>query len=325
MKAIVIENYGDTHQLVLQDMPKPEVKAGHALLKIKAIGVNFIDIYMRRGEPFISIPLPFIPGVEAAGVVEAIGEGVTEVVPGDRVAYFGVLGSYAEYNSVKASQLIPLPENMSFEMGAAFPLQGMTAEYLMNDCYPIKLTDTILVHAAAGGVGLICVQWLKKLGAKIIGTVSTEEKAKIVYEAGADHVIIYTKQDFVEEVNRLTEGKGVDYIIDGVGKETFTKDLAAIKTRGTICLFGMSSGEAEPFSPNSLQNKSITLCGGNLMNYVNSREELLRRANNLLQGIAENWLKIKIDHIFPMEKAELAQKLLEERKAIGKIVLKIGE
>lgn len=319
MQAICITQYGDANVLQLKDIPKPRPKAGEALVRLKAAGLNFIDIYMRSGRR--DTPLPFIPGREGAGIVEAVGEGVTEVKPGDRVAYAGTLGSYAEYNIVKALQLIPLPDEISFEQGAAFPLQGMTAHYLLHDFYPIKPGMNVLVHAAAGGVGLLLVQWLKHLHARVIGTVSNEEKAAIAKAAGADDIVLYTKQDFVAETKKLTNEEGAEYIIDGVGKDTFTKDLEAVKTRGCICLFGSSSGPADPLAPNSLQTRSLTICGGTLDNHIRTREELLARAQDVLRGIREGWLKLKIDHVFPQAQAKEAQLALENRKTSGKVIL----
>lgn len=321
MKAIQITQYGDVNVLKLKQFPVSVPGEGEALVRLKAAGLNFIDIYMRTGRN--PRTLPFIPGLEGAGIVEAIGKGVSIVKPGDRVAYAGSIGSYAEYNIIKAAELIPLPEDMSFEQGAAFPLQGMTAHYLLHEYYHIKQGDHVLVHAAAGGVGLLLVQWLKHMGAVVIGTVSTEEKAKIAGEAGADHVIFYTKQDFVEETKKLTQDKGVDYIIDSVGQSTFTKDLDAARMHGHICLFGSSSGPVAPFAPNSLQNKSLTLSGGSLFNYVNTREELLMRAKEVCEGIQQGWLKLKINHIFPLEQAAQAQHMQESRQTTGKVILKI--
>lgn len=323
MKAIRIEQYGDANVLQFQDVSKPTPAPDEALVHLQAAGLNFIDIYMRRGDLRVAVQPPFIPGREGAGIVEAVGVDVTEVKVGDRVAYAGNLGSYAEYNTVKAALLIPLPKEISFEEGAAFPLQGMTAQYLVHEYYDIKANDTVLVHAAAGGVGLLLVQWLKHLGARVIGTVSTEEKAKIAKAAGADDIILYTQQDFVTETKNLTHGKGADYIIDGVGKDTFTKDLEAVRTRGSICLFGSASGPAEPLAPNSLQAKSITISGGSLFNYLSPRAELLKRAHDVLKGMREGWLNIKIDHAYPLEKAAEAQQKLEGRKTMGKVILKI--
>jgi len=323
MKAIRVNQNGDANVLQLQDMPQPQPGAGEALIRQKTAGVNFADIYMRIGRR--PVPVPFTPGLEGAGIVESTGDGVTEVKPGDRVAYAGHLGSYAEFAVVKASQLIPLPDEISFEQAAAFPLQGLTAHYLLHDYYHIKPGDNILVHAAAGGVGLLLVQMLKHIGARVIGTVSTDEKARIAREAGADDVIIYTKQEFVTEVKNLTHGKGADYIIDGVGKDTFTKDLEAARIRGCICLFGSASGPAEPLAPNSLQAKSLIVCGGSLGNHINSREELLMRTQDLFSGMKEGWLKFKIDRVLSLDRAAEAHQLLESRKTSGKVVLKINE
>lgn len=322
MQAIQIAQNGDAGVLQIKDLPKPKPKPGEALVRLKVAGLNFIDIYMRAGH--YPSPLPFIPGLEGSGVVEEVGEGVTEVKVGDRVAYTGALGSYAEYNTVKASVLIPLPDEVTFEQGAAFPLQGMTAHYLTREYFTIKPQSTVLVHAAAGGVGLLLVQWIKHMGATVIGTVSSDEKAKIAREAGADHVILYSKEDFVAAAKKITQGVGPDYIIDGVGKSTFTQDLDAVRIRGTICIFGAASGTAEPLQPNMLQVKSITLAGGSLFNYMNSREEILGRANAVLKGIQEGWLKLKIDHVLPLAEAAEAQRMLEGRKTSGKVLLKIS-
>lgn len=321
MQAIRISQYGDVNVLQMQTLPIPKPGPDEALVKLHAAGLNFIDIYMRTGR--YPHDLPFTPGLEGAGVVEAIGDEVTDMKVGDRVAYTGQIGSYAEYNVVKASKLIPLPASISFELAASFPLQGMTVHYLVNEYYPIKANDHILVHAAAGGVGLLLVQWLKHLGATVIGTVSTAEKAEIARQAGADHLINYTTEDFVLEVKKLTQNKGADYIIDGVGKTTFTKDLDAVKRRGHICLFGSASGPADPLLPNTLQSKSITLSGGSLFNYINTREELLKRANDVLNGITAGWLNFKIDHVLPLAEAVEAQSMLENRKTSGKVLLKM--
>jgi NADPH2:quinone reductase len=323
MKAIRIHGNGGVDVLQLQNVARPQPAAGEVLVRLKAAGLNFIDIYIRSGR--YPSPLPFTPGLEGSGIVEAVGEGVEEVSVGDRVAYTGSLGSYAEYNIVKSEQLIPFPTEMSFEQGAAFPLQGMTAHYLLHEYYDIKQADHILIHAAAGGVGLLLVQWAKHLGATVIGTVSTDEKAKIAHAAGADHIIHYTKQDFVTEVKKLTNGKGADYIIDGVGKSTFTKNIDAIRLRGHICIFGSASGPADPIAPNSLQAKSITLSGGSLFNYLSTREELLRRAQDVLTGLRDGWLKLKIGHILPLDQAAEGQRMLEARETMGKVILKIED
>jgi len=323
MKAIQIKHSGNSSVLEMQELTQPQPGKGEALVRLKAAGLNFIDIYMRTGQ--YPQQMPYTPGLEAAGVVEQIGEGVTEVKIGDRVAYTGNLGSYAEYNVVKAQQLIPLPNDLTFEQGAAFPLQGMTVHYLLHEYYAVKPGDFVLVHAAAGGVGLLLVQWLKHLKAKVIGTVSTVGKAKIARAAGADHVILYNQDDFAEETKKITGGEGAAYIIDGVGKSTFTRNLEAVRRRGWICIFGSASGVAEPLLPNALQAKSLTLSGGSLFNYLDTREELLYRAQAVLQGIREGWLKLHIDHVFSLDKAAEAQQMLEGRKTTGKVILKMSE
>jgi NADPH2:quinone reductase len=322
MKAITISSYGDAGVLKLTDAePKPSPAGGQVLVRIHAAGVNFVDIYQRRG--IYPVKLPFIPGLEASGVVEAVGEKVTGCRPGDRVAYNGHLGSYSEYTVIDAGRLVPLPNDMSFEQGAAFPLQGMTAHYLINDFRKPKKGDTVLVHAAAGGVGLLLVQWAKHLGATVIGTVSTEDKAAAARKAGADHVVLYTKQDFASETRRLTDGRGADLIIDGVGKSTFPGDLEAAAVRGHVVIFGAASGPADPIMPNSLMMKSISLSGGSLPNFTAAREDLLRRGEDVLNAIKSGWLKLRIDHVIPLAEAEKAHRLLEGRQSMGKIVLKV--
>ncbi len=319
MKAIRITNTGDASVLNLEDIPAPIPREDEALIKLKAAGLNFIDIYNRTGR--YERPLPFTPGYEGAGIVEKVGEGVTEVKVGDRVAYTGTIGSYAQMNVVKAADLIPLPDEISFEQGAAFPLQGITAQYLLHEFYPIKKGTTVLVHAAAGGVGLLLVQWLKHMGAVVLGTVSTQEKAAIAKAAGLDYAILYDQEDFVAKAKEYTQGLGPDYIIDGVGKTTFTRDLDAVKMHGHICLFGSASGPADPLLPNALQAKSLTISGGSIFNFINSRAELLKRANDVLKGIQEGWLNLRIDHVFPLQEAIAAHELLEGRGSVGKIIL----
>lgn len=323
MKAIRVHKTGDPSVLAVEELSTPRPGNGEALVQIKASGVNFVDIYQRSGQYPVS--LPFTPGFEGSGIVEAVGQGVTDLNPGDRVAYTGNLGSYAEFNVVHAKDLIPLAPGLTFEQGAAFPLQGMTAQYLLHEFYPIKRGDTLLIHAAAGGVGGLLVQWAKHMGARVLGTVSTEEKAKIALEEGADHVILYSKQDFAAEVKNLTAGRGADYIIDGVGRSTFPKDLEAVRERGHICVFGSSSGAAEPIAPRVLQARSLTLHGGSLFNFLDSRVELLMRAGEVLNGISEGWLKLRISNILPLQRAAEAHRLLETRKTIGKVILKAGD
>ena len=306
----------------MQEVTQPKPGAGEALVRVHAAGVNYADIYFRTGVVPKGIPLPFTPGIEGAGVVEEVGEGVHELKRGDRVAYKWSLGSYAEYDVVKAVDLVPLPDGVSFHDGAAIILQGLTAHYLVHEFYRIKRGSTVLVHAAAGGVGLLLVQWVKHMGAVVFGTVSTDEKAEIAREAGADNVILYTKQDFAEEVKKLTSGVGVDYVIDGVGKTTFTKTLDALKPRGWAILFGMPSGPADPLVPNSLMLKSLTISVGALGNYTVTRDELLRRAHDVFAGLREGWLKPRIDRTLPLAQAAEAHQLLESRQTAGKLILK---
>lgn len=319
MKAVQVSQHGGPDVLKIKDIQVGKPGPGQALVRLEAAGINFIDIYQRRG--IYPVKLPYTPGLEGAGVVEAIGEGVKNVKPGDRVAYVHEPGSYAEQNLVKAEHLIPLPSGISFEQGAAFPLQGMTAHYLLHEFRKVKPQDTVLIHAAAGGMGLLLVQWAKHLGARVLGTVSTEEKAKIAKAAGVDEIIIYTKQDFVEEVKRLTNGHGADFIIDGVGQATFPGNLKAAALRGNIVIFGAASGPADPISPNVLMGRSLTVSGGSLFNYILNTEELMMRAKAVIQGIQDGWLKLRIDSTFPLERAAEAQQKLEERKTSGKVLL----
>jgi NADPH:quinone reductase len=319
MKAIQISEYGGPEVLKIRETQIGKPGSGQALIRIEAAGINFIDVYQRRGT--YPVKLPYIPGLEGSGVVEAVGEGVNNVKPGDRVAYVHEPGSYAEQSLVKADHLIPLPSGLSFEQGAAFPLQGMTAHYLIYEFRKIKANDIVLIHAAAGGMGLLLVQWAKHLGARVLGTTSTEEKAQIAKEAGADEVILYTKQDFVAEVKRLTNGHRADLIIDGVGKTTFAGNLEAAALRGNIVIFGAASGPADPISPNALMGHSLTISGGSLFNYLLNTEELLSRAKAVIEGVQKGWLKLRIDQVFPLEKAAEAHQKLEERKTAGKVLL----
>lgn len=319
MKAIVVESHGDKDVLKLKDIDIPEPGRGQARIKVRAIGLNFIDIYYRRGQ--YQIDLPYTPGQEASGIVDAIGPAVTLVKPGDRVAYCGTIGAYAEFAIVPSEKLIPLPDHMSFDEGAAFPLQGMTAHYLIHEYRTIKAGETVLIHAAAGGMGLLLVQWAKHKRARVIGTVSSEEKEKAAREAGADEIIRYTEVDFVEETRKLTGGKGAELIIDGVGKTTFPGDLEACALRGNIVIYGSASGPADPVSPNAFQARSLTVSGGRLNNYLLTRDELLQRSHDVLRGIREGWLKLKVDHVLSLAEAPQAHNLLESRQSSGKIVL----
>lgn len=320
MKTLEVEKTGGPEVLRLQDIGGLEPpSAGQALVRIVFAGINFMDVSQRRG----SYPreVPFTPGFEAAGVIESVGDEVDDLKPGDRVAYTGEPGAYAEASLVRADRLIPLPDDISFEQGAAFPLQGMTAHYLLHEFRIPGPGDVVLIHAAGGGVGLFLVQWAKHLGAHVIGTTSTEEKAKIAREAGADEVIIYTKKDFSKAIHGLTNDHGADLIIDGVGKSTFKGDMEAVALHGQIIIFEASSGPADPISPNALMGKSVSLSGGSLLNFIARREELLHRANEVIKGIREGWLTLHIDRILDLEQAAEAHELLENRETSGKILL----
>ncbi len=319
MKAIRISQYGGPEVLKLEEVQLGPLQKNEVVVRLKACGVNFIDIYQRKG--IYPVPLPFTPGLEGAGIVEEISAEVQNVKVGDRVAFLHEPGAYAERCLVHEHALIPLPSKLSFEQGAAFPLQGMTAHYLLHEFRKVKKGDNVLIHAAAGGMGLLLVQWAKHLGARVIGTVSTEEKAKLAKELGADEIILYTKQDFATEVKRLTDKHGADLIIDGVGKTTFPGNLEAGARRGNIVIFGAASGPADPISPNTLMKSSLTVSGGSLFNYLLSREELLMRAQAVLEGIQSGWLKLQINQTFPLAQAADAHKNLESRNSTGKILL----
>lgn len=319
MHAIRVHRYGDPDVLVWGEAARAEPAPGQVLVKVIAVGVNFADIYQRRGRN--NPPLPFTPGLEASGVVEKVGAGVTAFRPGDRVASARAIGSYAQYCAVDATKLLALPSDISFEIGAAFALQGMTAHYLLHEFRPVQNGDSVLIHAAAGGVGRLAVQMAKHMGARVIGTVSTREKAAIAREAGADDVIVYTEKDFVEETKRLTGGEGVDLIFDGVSRSTFPGDLQAIKIRGHIVVFGSASGRADPVEPNILQGRSISLSGGTLGDFIRTPEEMQSRADFLFAGIREGWLTIKIDRALPLAEAAKAHALLESRQTSGKLLL----
>jgi len=324
MKAIRVEKTGGPEVLELQDVaPVEEPSPGQVIVRVVAAGVNFMDVQQRMGR--YPVQLPFTPGVEGAGVVESVAEGVTRVKPGDRVAYLMQPGAYAEASAVNADRLIPLPDEMSFEEGAAFPVQGITAHYLIHEFWLPKSGATVLVHAAAGGVGLLLVQWARHLGAAVIGTVSTLEKERIARDAGAEHVILYNDQDFVAETKRVTHGRGVDLIFDAVGKTTFAGDLQAAKARGHIVIYGASSGPADAISPNMLMPRALTVSGGSLANFVMTPEETMRRAHDVLRGIREGWLKLRIDRVLRLEQAAEAHQLLESRQTVGKLVLSSGQ
>ncbi len=320
MKAVRVHKYGGPEVLTMDDIPVPEPKAGEARIKIEAIGVNFIDIYQRTG--LYPIQTPFTLGSEGAGVVDAVGENVTEVKKGDRVAYAMVLGSYAEYAIVPAWRLAPVPSNIDAKSAATLMLQGMTAHYLTHSTYALKKGETALVHAAAGGVGLLLIQIAKQLGANVIGTVSTEAKAQLAKEAGANHVILYTQTDFLTEVKKLTDNRGVHVVYDSVGQSTFDKGLDCLRPRSYMVLFGQSSGPVPPFDPGKLAAKgSLFLTRPTLAHYTLDRNELLQRANDLFNWTASGKLKLRIEKTFPLAEAAEVHRQLEGRKTTGKVIL----
>lgn len=323
MKAIRVEKLGGPEVMKLEDIaPIEEPGPGQAVVRVVAAGVNFADVGQRRG--IYPREVPFTLGLEGSGVVESVGLGVTNVKPSDRVAFTGIPGTYAEVIVADADRLIPLPDDFTFEQGAAFPLQGMTAHYLIHEFRMPKAGDFVLVHAAAGGMGGLLVQWGRHLGSTVIGTTSSEEKARTAREAGAEHVIVYTDEDFVAETKRITKGHGADLIIDGVGKSTFKGDLEAVAIRGQIVIFGAASGPADPISPNALMGRAVSISGGSLQNYIRTREELMRRANDVIAGIRQGWLKLNIGAMLPLEQAIEAHELLESRKTQGKLILMVA-
>lgn len=319
MKAIRITEYGGPEVLRLAETDTAEPGPGQARIKNAAAGLNYIDVYQRVGK--YPVPLPFTPGHEGAGTVEAVGANVTNVKPGDRVAYLSPLGSYAESVVADAGTILPLPDNLTFEQGAAIPLQGLTAHYLLHDFRRIEPSETVLIHAAAGGMGLLLVQWAKHLGARVIGTTSTEEKANLARQFGADDVILYTQQDFAAETKRLTNGEGAHLIIDGVGKTTFAGNFEAAAMRGNIVLYGSASGTPDAFDPGVMGGKSLTLSAGSLFNFMRP-DETPRRVHDLMTGLSEGWLKLHIDRVLPLAEASEAHRLLEGRQSVGKLVLK---
>src|SRR2546430_1479485 len=321
MKAIRIHQFGGPDVLQYEDVPDPSPKAGEALIKIDAAGVNFIDTYQRSGA--YKVPLPVTLGQEGGGTVSAVGAGVTAgLKAGDKVAWTGVLGSYAESHAVPADRLITLPAGVTTKQGAAIMLQGMTAHYLASSTFPLKAGDTCLVHAGAGGVGLLLTQIAKIRGARVITTVSTDEKAKLSRDAGADHVVMYTSQDFEEEVKKITGGKGVPVVYDSVGQTTFAKSLNCLAPRGMLVLFGQSSGPVSPFDAQVLAQKgSLFLTRPTLVNYIATREELQQRSSDIFGWIAAGKLRIRMEFEFPLKEAAKAHQALEGRKTTGKVLL----
>ncbi len=321
MRAVRLEAVGDADQLVVESIPVPQPGPDAVLVRIDAAGVNFIDVYKRTG--LYKVPLPTTLGEEAAGIVVAVGANVADVAVGDRVAWTGVLGSYAEYVVVPASRAVPVPDTVSTLEAAAIMLQGMTAHYLTTSTFPLKPGDRCLVHAAAGGVGLLLVQLAKSRGAFVIGTVGTEEKAELARAAGADAVILYREQDFVAETMRITDGRGVSVIYDSVGQTTFLPGLDALAPRGMMVLFGQSSGPVAPVDPQLLNAKgSLFLTRPTLAHYASERDELLWRSGELFDLVSRGALTVRIGAEFPLDDTPGAHRALEGRKTTGKVVLR---
>jgi len=313
---------GDESVLHFKEIELAPPQPHEVRVKIMAAGINFIDIYERRGD--YPVPTPYTVGREGAGIIDAVGSGVKNFKQGDRVAFCAHRsGAYSQYANICQDLLIPLSDKLTFEQGAAFPLQGMTAHYLIFEFYKIQPGSTVLIHAAAGGMGLLLCQWASHLKAKVLGTTSSEDKANLALEAGCDKVIIYTNEDFVQECKTYTNDTGVDYIIDGVGKTTFPKDLEAVRMRGHIAVFGSASGRIDPISPNILQQKSITLHGGSLGCFMQNGDEMRMRADAVLEGVEQKWLNLRIGETLPLQLAGKAQNLLETRQTSGKVILTV--
>lgn len=320
MKAVQITEFGDQDVMVYKELQIPTPANDQVLVKLAASGVNFIDVYQRTG--LYKVKLPYVLGLEGAGVIEQIGADVTNFFAGDQVAFTGVSGSYAEYALVPENRLVKVPEGIDSKSACAAMLQGMTAHYLAFSTYPVKSGDTCLVHAAAGGVGLLLVQMAKMSGATVFATVSTDEKAALAHQAGADEVIKYTEQDFEQEVKKLTNGSGLNVVYDSVGKDTFEKSLNCLKLQGYMVLYGQSSGPVPPFDPAILNAKgSLFLTRPSLFHYIADRQSLEKRAGEVLDWVANGKLKLRIEHVFQLSDATDAHRSLEGRKTTGKVLL----
>lgn len=325
MRAIQIAHTGGPEVMALRDLPTPEPGSGQALVRVEACGVNFIDVYQREGR--YPVQLPFIPGQEAAGTVASLGPAEPGAARfgfkvGDRVAWANVLGSYAEFAVVPLSRLIAVPEGVTARQAAGAMLQGMTAHYLAHATYPIQPDDTVLIHAGAGGVGLLLTQMAKRLGARVFTTVSTDEKAALARQAGADETILYTREDFTARVRELTGGRGLPVVYDSVGKTTFDGSLACLRPRGMLVLFGGSSGAVPPFDLIRLSTMgSLYVTRPTLKNYTATREELEQRAGDVLRWVADGTLKLRLEHTYPLADAAQAHRDLEARKTTGKVLL----
>jgi NADPH2:quinone reductase len=322
MRAVRVHQVGGPEALVYEEVADPQAGPGQAVVRIEAAGLNFIDVYHRTGFYKVATPPPFVLGQEAAGTVTAIGEGVSEVAVGDRVGWCGVLGTYAELAAVPAVRLVKLPDGVSTRQGAAILLQGMTAHYLTTSTYALRPGDACLVHAAAGGVGQLLCQIAKLRGARVFATVSTEDKARLARQAGADEVILYTRQDFEAEVKAATGGRGVQVVYDGVGRTTFDKGLACLTPRGMMALFGQSSGAVPPVDPGRLlTHGSLFLTRPTIAHYIATREELAARAADLFGWLAAGKLQVQIGAEFPLRNAAEAHRALEARQTTCKVLL----
>jgi NADPH2:quinone reductase len=319
MKAIRVHEVGGPEALRLEQVDDPKPGPGQVLVKIAAAGVNFIDVYHRTG--LYPQPLPFTPGLEAAGEVVAVGEGVSTLRPGDHVASSEIRAAYAELAVVREDRVVKIPAGLDMRAGAAAMLQGMTAHYLVNDTFPLRPGHTCLVHAAAGGVGLLLVQMAKRKGARVIGTTSSEAKAELAREVGADEVVLYEKNDFEAVAKTFTDGRGLDVVYDSVGRTTFAKSLACLKHRGMLVLYGQSSGVVPPVEPAALARGSLFLTRPTLFHYVAERAELEHRAGEVLAAVLAGELKLKIDSSYPLAEAREAHRVLEGRKTTGKVLL----
>jgi NADPH2:quinone reductase len=319
MKAVQITQYGGPEVMKYQDVQDPAPGEGQALVQIQAVGVNFTDTYSRSG---VNPPqLPWIVGVEGAGIVQKVGARVTNVKEGDLVAYSSSPGSYAELAVVPAWRLTKMPQGLDAKVGAAAMLQGMTAHYLCHSTYRVQSGDRVLIHAGAGGVGLLLIQMVKRLGGYVFSTVSTEAKAQLAKDAGADHVILYTQQDFADEIKNATDGKGVQAVYDGVGKTTFDKSIGCLSRRGYMVLYGQASGPVPPMDPRILGNGSLFLTRPGLGDYTTTREELEQRAGDVLSWVKSGELKLRVEHVFPLSEAAEAHRQLESRSTTGKLLL----
>ncbi len=320
MRVIRVHSPGGAEQMVCDELPTPQPAEGELLVRVAAAGVNFRDVYERSG--ILSRPMPYALGLEGAGVVEAVGPGVTEVAPGARVAWVHGQGGYADYATVPVERAVPVPDGLDDQLAAAVLAQGLTAHYLTHDTFPLRPGHLALVHAGAGGVGLLLIQVARQLGAGVLTTVSSEEKAALAREAGAEHAINYTEQDFEEEVLRITEGAGVHVVYDSVGAATFEKSLNVLRPRGYAVLYGQASGMVPPYDLYTLADKgSLFVTRPHLIHHIATREALLERAAAVFAMVAEGRLKVRIGKTYPLEEAPAAHRDLESRRTTGKLLL----